>query len=764
MKRRNKPVNEEKQTRLSSRQREVLGFLLIILSVLLALSFGSYSERDELLMNHYGLIDNKMGIAGVFISYLFIKLGVGYFAWGFLPLLFAWGLFTLFKWDKKILKRCTRFLIPLIFFLAVLFSLDPVAKEGMQFPSGFIPGGFIGGTFAVFLSDWIGVVPSIIVMIATIFLLISGFFRFSLTAPFTSLKAGKHVHGDHPHSLLRFRRKKRDVLSPPPVPPINVLPANEAPEKERGTVPITKVLRNNSKGNSKKYTVTPAKTAPASIQNKHPYILPGPELLTPAPVNSGYDPRELNEKAHLLTQALAEFNVDARVVNIIPGPVITMYELQLGSGVRINRIENLENDIARVMAAKHVRIIAPIPGKTVVGVEIPNRDPELIYYHSIINSPEFRSAKSILTIAVGKTTEGDPYTFDLGKMPHLLVAGTTGSGKSVCINTIIMSILYRATPDEVKFILIDPKMIELSIYRALEPYHLITSEDFEEYVITNAQNAIYALRSAVIEMESRYVKMLDQNVRNIEEYNEKMKKGGMPVMPYIVIVIDELADLMNSTLNKAEIELPFQRLAQKSRAVGIHLVVATQRPSVDVITGVIRSNFPARIAFAVASKTDSRTILDVNGAEQLLGRGDMLFLPRGRSEPIRLHNAFISLEEIENVLTHISRQPQSGDDFILPTAVEEEEEIDNGGDYANGNQDPLFKEAVKLVITHQQGSASLLQRRLKVGYSRAGRLIDELEAAGIVGPSMGSKAREVLVGPEYLEHLGSLEDESFDKD
>jgi S-DNA-T family DNA segregation ATPase FtsK/SpoIIIE len=234
-------------------------------------------------------------------------------------------------------------------------------------------------------------------------------------------------------------------------------------------------------------------------------------------------------------------------------------------------------------------------------------------------------------------------------------------------------------------------------------------------------------------------------------------------MPYIVIVIDELADLMNSTLNKAEIELPFQRLAQKSRAVGIHLVVATQRPSVDVITGVIRSNFPARIAFAVASKTDSRTILDVNGAEQLLGRGDMLFLPRGRSEPIRLHNAFISLEEIENVLTHISRQPQSGNDFILPTAVEEEEEIDNGGDYVNGDQDPLFNEAMKLVITHQQGSASLLQRRLKVGYSRAGRLIDELEMAGIVGPSMGSKAREVLVGPEYLEHLGSLDDGSFDE-
>ncbi|MDZ7821480.1 MAG: FtsK/SpoIIIE domain-containing protein [Candidatus Marinimicrobia bacterium] len=317
-----------------------------------------------------------------------------------------------------------------------------------------------------------------------------------------------------------------------------------------------------------------------------------------------------------------------------------------------------------------------------------------------------------------------------------------------------MSILFRATPDEVKFILVDPKKIELSIYQALEPYHLITSEDVDEYVITNAQNAIYALRSAVVEMEERYDILLKNKVRDISEYNAKIKHRGEALMPYIVVVIDELADLMVNSAGRTEIEQPIQRLAQKARAVGIHLVVATQRPSVDVITGVIRSNFPARIAFNVATKTDSRTILDVNGAEKLLGRGDMLYLPPGRSDPLRLHNAYISLEEIENVLEHICRQPKKEDDYVLPTAIEEEEE-DEFDPFNNGDRDSLFNEAMQLVIAHQQGSASLLQRRLKVGYSRAGRLIDQLEEARIVGPPMGSKPREVLVGPEYYEDEAS---------
>jgi S-DNA-T family DNA segregation ATPase FtsK/SpoIIIE len=757
-------TKEPKTRHLNNRQAEVLGLILIVLSVLFAMSLASYSERDELLMNHHGLIDNSMGIAGVFISHFLIKLGVGYFAWGLIPLLFVWGVCTLFRLDKTLLKRVTGFSIALILLLSILFSIDTMPENTRQFP-------VFAGSIAYLLSDWLGVVPAIIALITTVLILISGFFRFSLSAPIRSLKEGRRIGKEErvkppKKKLFSLFRKKNRIKTPEP------FPAQSIPQ-EQPFPPVPPVPRENNINDENipvKPVINTTKKAKTSVpesktvyQSK-PYVLPGADLLTKAPENTGYDEKELRDKADLLTRALAEFNVDARVVKIIPGPVITMYELELGRGVRVNKIVHLEDDIARIMAAKHVRIIAPIPGKTVVGVEIPNRIPELIHYHSIVNSNAFRSAQSLLTIAVGKTTEGIPFTFDLDKMPHLLVAGTTGSGKSVCINTIIMSILYRATPEEVKFILVDPKMIELSIYKALEPYHLITSEDLDEYVITNAQNAIYALRSAVIEMDSRYVKMLDASVRNIGEYNEKMKKAGKPVMPYIIVVIDELADLMSSTLGKGEIELPIQRLAQKSRAVGIHLVVATQRPSVDVITGVIRANFPARVAFAVASKTDSRTILDINGAEQLLGRGDMLYLPPGRSEPIRLHNAYISLEEIENVLEHINRQPRRDDDYCLPTAVEAETDEDMNGFTRNGSRDPLFNDAMKQVIIHQQGSASLLQRRLKVGYSRAGRLIDELEEAGIVGPSIGSKAREVLVGPEYLEHIASIKNGSFDEE
>jgi S-DNA-T family DNA segregation ATPase FtsK/SpoIIIE len=632
------------------------------------------------------------------------------------------------------------------------------------------------GTIAYSLSDWIGVTPTIIVLITAIFILISGYFRFSLSAPIKSLKLGKRVKKDDlpikeavpkPKKIKKVKKVKK--IKPEPVPQNTTSILDAIRKKEEETVaeapPITEPL--------KKSPITKISKSPEPVKEKEkkkeafnkPYILPSYDLLKKAPLSKTFNEQELQKKAQLLTETLPKYGVEGKVVRILPGPVITMYEVEPGEGVRVSKIAGLENDIARVMAAKHVRIIAPIPGRTVVGVEIPNDDPELIHFHSIVSSELFQHAKSLLTVAVGKTAEGKPYTFELDKMPHILVAGTTGSGKSVCINTIIMSILYRATPEEVKFILVDPKKIELSIYKALEPYHLITSEDIDEYVITNAQNAIFALRSALKEMESRYDKLASVTVRSIYEYNRKMKEMGEPIMPFIVVVIDELADLMANPQTRSDIELPIQRLAQMARAVGIHLVVATQRPSVDVITGLIRSNIPGRIAFNVATKTDSRTILDTGGAEKLLGKGDMLFLPPGKPQPIRIHNAYVSLEEIENTLAHISKQPKNEDEFILPTAIEPEpeEDIDDNG-RSSGGRDALFDEAMKLVILHQQGSASLLQRRLKVGYSRAGRLIDELEEAGIVGPSRGSKAREVLAGQEYLNHLESLEDGSFDED
>ena len=332
-------------------------------------------------------------------------------------------------------------------------------------------------------------------------------------------------------------------------------------------------------------------------------------------------------------------------------------------------------------------------------------------------------------------------------MPHLLIAGTTGSGKSVCLNTIICSILYQAKPDEVRFMIIDPKKVEMTMYRSLEKYFLIKSEDFDEPIVTTTDNAILALKGLEKEMDNRYSVLAEAVVRNIGEYNKKMKSEKQPLMPYIILVIDELADLM--MMSAKDVEAPIARLAQLARAVGIHLVIATQRPSVDVITGVIKANFPSRIAFQVATKIDSRTILDTSGAEKLIGRGDMLFVGLGSAEPVRLHNAYLSLEEIGSLMKHISQQPE-GEKFLLPSV----RESSSGKISVSGEaQDELLNEAIKLVVIHQQGSISLLQRRLKLGYSRAARLMDEMEKIGVVGPFTGSKARNVLVDESYLEMI-----------
>ena len=482
---------------------------------------------------------------------------------------------------------------------------------------------------------------------------------------------------------------------------------------------------------------------------KRKYQLPSSELLAnPVNVSDTFTRDELIERANYLTQSLATFGVEGKVVNVHPGPIITLFEVEPAEGVRVNKFVALADDLARVMEASSVRVIAPIPGKSSVGIEIPNRNPATVFFKSVVNSPEFAEAESILSLAVGKTTSGEIATLDLAKMPHLLIAGTTGSGKSVCINTIICSIIYRATPDEVKFVMIDPKKVEMTLYRQLEGYHLLKMEDIQEPIVTSVDNSILALRALEKEMDRRYNVLADAVVRNIDEYNEKMQNTDESIMPYIILVIDELADLM--MLSAKDVEAPIARLAQLSRAVGIHLVIATQRPSVDVITGVIKANFPSRIAFQVASKVDSRTIIDQIGADKLIGRGDMLHLGTGSSDVTRMHNAFLTLEEIEAVMNHVSDQPKP-DEMILPT-VREAVATEFGGD-GDSSSDELFNDAVALVITHQQGSISLLQRRLKVGYSRAARLIDQMEQTGVVGPFTGSKAREVLVDETYLEMI-----------
>ena len=485
---------------------------------------------------------------------------------------------------------------------------------------------------------------------------------------------------------------------------------------------------------------------------KKAYELPSAELLAnPVSIQSGISKDELVERANFLQQSLETFGVIGKVVNVSPGPVITLFEVEPAEGVRVNKFVALSDDLARVMEASRVRVIAPIPGKSSVGIEIPNRNPDMVYFKSVINSEKFAKSESKLTLAIGKSTNGEIATLDLAQMPHLLIAGTTGSGKSVCMNTILASILYQATPDEVKFVIVDPKKVEMAVYRDLSNYHLLKIEDIDEPIITTPENAVIALRAVEKEMGKRYDILADAGVRNIAEYNNKIsEESDQNVMPFIVVLIDELADLM--MLNAKEVEAPIARLTQLARAVGIHLVVATQRPSVDVITGVIKANFPSRIAFQVATKIDSRTIIDSPGAEKLIGKGDMLYLGYGSSEPSRLHNAFLSLDEIRSLMAHIKDQSEA-DDLIL----ESPREVSGAGglvtENGTGGFDSLFDEAVKLVVMHQQGSISLIQRRLKVGYSRAARLIDEMEQAGIVGAFTGSKAREVLVDESYLDSI-----------
>ena len=466
------------------------------------------------------------------------------------------------------------------------------------------------------------------------------------------------------------------------------------------------------------------------------------------------DEDELYRKGQQLENALKTFGVDGEVKKVHTGPVISLFEIEPAIGVRVNKFINLSDDLARVMKAQRVRIIAPIPGSKSVGIELPNETLSIVYLKSILNSKKFIESKSKLTVALGKTTSGDAYVFDLCKMPHLLVAGATGAGKSVCINTIILSILYKAKPDEVKFILLDPKKLELSTYKSLVGYHLITSKNLDEYVMTTPENSVAILNSAIVEMERRFQVFADARVRNIEEYHIKQKSDStIEKVPYIVVLIDELADLMMTS--GRGIEEPITRLAQKARAVGIHLVVATQRPSVDVITGLIKSNFPSRISFLVSSKIDSRTILDQMGAEKLLGRGDLLFLLPGTGSPIRLHNAYVTLDEIEKIMNHISSQPKP-EEIKLP----EFEIKKNSSDLSftdKDNQDEFLKDAANLVVNYQQASVSLLQRKFRIGYSRAGRLIDELESLGIVSAYNGSKAREILVDPSYLKEIFSEE-------
>lgn len=491
------------------------------------------------------------------------------------------------------------------------------------------------------------------------------------------------------------------------------------------------------------------------------FKFPTLDLLVDHKVDVEVTEEELYENKNRIVETLEHYGIKISSIKATIGPTITLYEIVPAAGVRINKIKNLEDDIALSLAALGIRIIAPIPGKGTVGIEVPNKNPEIVSMHSVIASKKFQEAKYELPIAFGKTITNETFCIDLAKMPHMLMAGATGQGKSVGINAVITSLLYKKHPSQLKFVFVDPKKVELNIYTKIEKHYLAKLPDEEEPIITDVQKVVATLNSLTIEMDQRYDLLKNATTRNIKEYNAKFIKRklnpekGHRYLPYIVVVVDEFADLI-MTAGK-EVEMPIARIAQLARAVGIHMILATQRPSTNIVTGVIKANFPARVAFKVSSMVDSRTILDSPGANQLIGRGDML-ISQG-SEMTRVQCAFVDTPEVEEIVDFIGEQKSYPSALLLPDYVPEDSgDIENSGNIL-AQRDALFEEAAKIIIMNQSGSTSMLQRRMNVGYNRAGRLIDQMEAAGIVGPFEGSKARKVLIPDEMaLEaHLRNLD-------
>tara|TARA_B110000240_G_scaffold57206_2_gene65112 strand:- start:18861 stop:21110 length:2250 start_codon:yes stop_codon:yes gene_type:complete len=487
------------------------------------------------------------------------------------------------------------------------------------------------------------------------------------------------------------------------------------------------------------------------------YQLPPIDLLDTHGQTSGIsiNKEELEENKNKIVETLSNYKIAIDKIKATVGPTVTLYEVVPAPGVRISKIKNLEDDIALSLSALGIRIIAPIPGKGTIGIEVPNSNPQIVSMKALIQSDKFQNSKFELPVALGKTISNETLVADLTKMPHLLMAGATGQGKSVGLNAILVSLLYKKHPSQVKFVLIDPKKVELTLFNKIERHFLAKLPGEEEAIITDTGKVVATLNSLCIEMDNRYDLLKDAQVRNIKEYNAKFiqrrlnPEKGHQYLPYIVLVIDEFADLI-MTAGK-EVETPIARIAQLARAIGIHLIVATQRPSVNVITGVIKANFPGRIAFRVTSKIDSRTILDAGGADQLIGRGDMIYSTG--SEIIRLQCGFVDTPEVEKICNFIGEQRAYPNALLLPEYIDEKAASTKGG-FDDEDRDEKFEEAARIIVIHQQGSASLLQRKLKLGYNRAGRIVDQLEAAGIIGPFEGSKARKVFVADEIsLERL-----------
>ena len=758
-------------------KKEILGLVLILISLLTLYSILTYDISEHPRGLDKSQIINSLGYFGIYVGY-YHYIVLGYFSI-FIPSILCVIGYALFA-NKPIIKfyKIILYLFTCSLWLSTLLSIFGYNEFS----------GVIGVALSTFLGDIFGPLGSAVIMLILFISFLVLIFQFSIYDKSYSLgslllvktKLLYNIFLNFFKNKINFRKKinkdKDEIFEESNAPAINVvedssseilindLEESSEPEFDSTNEELDEEEDNLDSninvdvvdGDSETIVIEDEidiekgdHDAKIAKENKYlSYKLPDSSFLDNPIDITNHDETYLKDKADQLSYALNSFGVSGNIVKISPGPVITLFEIEPADGVRVNKFTNLSEDLSRIMGGKRVRIIAPIPGSKSVGIELPNESPSIVYLKSIINSRKYIDNSSKLKIALGKTTTGDAFFFELNKMPHLLVAGATGAGKSVCINTIIISILYNAKPDEVKFILMDPKKVELTTYKSLVGYHLITAKSLDEYVMTTSENSVSILNSAINEMERRFQVFSDVRVRNIDEYNKKKKADtSLENIPYVVVIIDELADLM-MTSGRA-IEEPITRLAQKARAVGMHLIVATQRPSVDVITGLIKSNFPARISFQVSSKIDSRTIIDQMGAEKLLGRGDMLLLLPGSASPVRVHNAYVTLDEIEKVMSHITSQPKP-EEVKLP----EIKKMDSNTEFdISADQDELLKDAAILVVDAQQASVSLLQRKFRIGYSRAGRLVDELESLGIVSGYSGSKARDVLVDHAYINEI-----------
>ena len=737
---------------------QIIGWLLGFCSLLILGSMVGYdaSEEPSLVSNS---INNPFNIVGVYVGYYFVKLGFGYAAY-IIPLIGLTISFYLISNFSFMLSRLVSYQLAFLFYLSITLGLF---QNYNSFSSqiSYEYSGLLGGLVLSLLHDWIGPIGAISLMVALWILLFVGFFNLDLYSSFQS--AASFIQSKIKSlSEINWRVSLKNEDKPKAVEVKKIIDdesflddITEEESKEEITEEVKGEAINDvesetelsiEKGIIEKEVDIDQKRSSSIIRKD--WKFPSTDLLEfisdeSEELSTDY----LKDRAEFLRNSISTFGVEGKTGSIKTGPIITLFEIEPAEGVRVNKFVQLSDDIARVMEADRVRVLAPIPGTSLVGVEIPNDNPQTIYLKSVINSEKYLKSNAKLKLAIGKGILGDIAILDLVEMPHLLIAGTTGSGKSVSLNAIIVSLLYQLKPDEVKFVIIDPKKVEMSLYKGLEDHYLLKFDGIDESIITKKDNAILALRSLEKEMDARYDLLAESGKRNIAEYNSMMKKTKKDLMPYIVLMIDELADLM--MYSPRDVEAPIARLAQLARAVGIHLVIATQRPSVDVITGIIKANFPARIAFQVATKIDSRTILDVNGADKLIGKGDMLYKKPGSSSPVRMHGAFVTLKEIEDLVEYISKQPKPNE-IILETVRSNTSTL-NGNE--GGIEDELLEQAIEIVVMSKQGSISLLQRRLSVGYSRAARLIDEMERLKIVGPFTGSKAREVLVDESYLETI-----------